>query len=335
MNLNTAEESTWTPEYWLTLEHRTRNDALNTRSDRDAWVAIVAQARKVLRQYSTSFFLVTRFLPSQKRQQVEAVYAAVRYPDEIVDTFPWDDAQRSEELERWRKAYVRALNMDEAREMLRADIPCFVVSFVRVVQNAKIPHEYYLSFLEAMDRDIRPRPFASLDELISCYVYGSAVVVGFFLAYIYGPAQEHEFPRTLEAARDLGIALQLTNFLRDVREDFTRGRLYLPLDMLQDEGITVPNPCDKKQRDAFSRTIYRMAHIAEEYYQRAERNLDSFSPDSLSAINACLRVYRQLNEYIARHSDSFEIRKSVPFYAKFRVLPPSKYWRLPLAYLSS
>src|SRR5215210_321121 len=96
--------------------------------------------------------------------------------------------------------------------------------------------------------DVTPLPFRTLDDLIHSYVYGSAVVVGYFLAHVYGARDSASFGRALSAARDLGVALQLTNFLRDVAEDQRRGRVYLPADALRAEGIRTLDARDPRQR---------------------------------------------------------------------------------------
>lgn len=323
----------WRIEQWDAIEADTRRRALLSKDDSAAWRVIIRQARAVLRTYSGSFFLVTRFLPPAKRQKVEAVYAALRYPDEIVDTFPWDEAQQNAQLNAWEMAYERGLRATGIREALAVGVPCFLASFTHVVRDTGIPPEHYRAFLAAMRRDICPSPYHDLDDLIDSYVYGSAVVVGYCLAHIYGTAHPAEMPRALEAARDLGIALQLTNFVRDVREDHRRGRLYIPLQFLEAEGISRPDPTDELQTVPFTRAVRRMAEVAESRYLRALKNLDAFAPDTLPAILTCAEVYRRLNQKIGSSPDIIGHRQSVPFITKFRMLPRSKYWRLPLAYL--
>jgi phytoene synthase len=182
-----------------------------------------------------------------------------------------------------------------------------------------------------MRLDVQPKCFSTLDDLIDEYVYGSAVVVGYFLAYVYGPSHPSLFGRTLSGAKNLGIALQLTNFLRDVAEDRRRGRLYLPTEFLRAEGLDEQDGCDTAQSDALSRVVRRMAMNAEAYYSLAERDLEAFAEDSQVAIRACVDVYRRLNQRIANSADSSR-RVTVPMTEKFEVLPPSKYWRLPLAW---
>ncbi|MBO0861280.1 MAG: phytoene/squalene synthase family protein [Chloracidobacterium sp.] len=324
----------WSESDWLRLERETRARALRANSEDASWEIIIKQARAVLRAYSTSFFIVTRFLPHHKRLQVEAVYAAVRYPDEIVDSFPLAPAERMRRLEEWAEQYEEALTENSIKNLLRRRTPCFLASFSRVVRENAIPPEHYRSFIAAMRLDVCPRRFSTLDDLIDCYVYGSAIVVGYFLTYIYGAANAVDFARAMTSARHLSVALQLTNFLRDVSEDQRRGRLYLPLDMLRDEGIHEADAADPRQQEALHRVLRRMAAVAEGHYMGALADLDAFSADSRTAIRACIDVYRRLNERISRNPHGLRHRESVPMREKFRALPPSKYWRLPLAYLA-
>ena len=308
--------------------------ALRAGSESGAWEIVVRQARAVLRNYSTSFYLVTRFLPPEKRQRVEAIYAAVRYPDEVVDTFPRSPDERQGILDQWSSQYKRALPCDTIHEALRQGTSSFLVGFTKVVRDTGIPVEHYHAFLQAMRLDSQPRLFTSLADLIDNYIYGSAIVVGYFLTYVYGSVTERDFRRALTCARNLGIALQLTNFLRDVSEDFKRGRIYLPQDMLLARGIAEPDLYNPEQHEAVSAVVGQLVDIAEGYYVRSLADLDAFSPDSRVAIHACIKVYRSLNNRLAGKQFRPQHRESVPAREKFRALPASKYWRIPLAYLT-
>jgi phytoene synthase len=320
---------------WSFAEWAQREQGLRVRAVRanNAWSVITRQARAVLRAYSTSFFIVTRFLPPVKRAQVEAIYAAVRYPDELVDTFLLAQAERLEHLRQWQEDYEGALRDASLEDSLQAKRPCFVAAFAEVVRRNGIPPEHYRAFLDAMRRDVTPQPFATLDELIDNYIYGSAIVVGYFLAHVYGATTPADWPRALASSRALGIALQLTNFLRDVGEDARRGRVYLPVDMLCAAGVEKLDANDPQQQEPLRQVVRQVAGVAEEYYAQSEAQLDAFAADSRLAISACIKVYRRLNERIRHSERGVAHRESVPAREKFSVLPPSKYWRIPLAYL--
>ncbi len=324
----------WSLAEWTRRERETKRRALAAHGEAGAWRVINREARGVMRRYSTSFFIVSRFLPAAKRAEVEAVYAAVRYPDEIVDTFPLTPGERLRRLDEWGAFYETTLRAATMEEALRDGVPCFLAAFVKVVRERGIPPEHYRAFLAAMRRDVAPQPFATLEELIDDYIYGSAIVVGYFLAHVYGSDTEADFERALKSARHLGIALQLTNFLRDVAEDRKHGRVYLPQDMLRAAGMTDLDVDDSaQQRAALSRVRRRLAAITDAYYARARADVDAFAPDSRLAINACIKVYGRLDNRIGQSADGILRRESVPLREKFAVLPPSKYWRLPLAFL--
>ncbi len=314
-------ERTWTEEAWKEREIAVLSRIERAGGDAAAWQIGRRAARSVLRNYSTSFFLVTRFLPSAKRDQVDAIYAAVRYPDEIVDTFPLDSAAKLARISAWRSAYRRSLSASSCGEAIRAGVPLFLALFSDVVRRNGIPHDFYESFLDAMSADAQPSAYASLDDLIDNYVYGSAIVVGYFLAYVYGAERPSDWQRALDAARDLGIALQLTNFVRDVSDDQRRGRVYIPQDLLRAKGL--------------SGARLELARIAERKYQAALQNLDAFAADSRVAIRACIDVYGKLNHRVAANPDGLTHRQTVPAIDKFKSLPPAKFWRIPLAYLGA
>jgi 15-cis-phytoene synthase len=329
-----AGEVIWSEARWAAFEQGVRRRALSEADPRAAWDIVVRASRRVMRTYTTSFFIVSRFLPRRKRDRVEVIYAAVRYPDEVVDSFPLNPDERRERLDSWAAAYEIALGSGSLRESLDRGVPCFLAGFREVMRESGIPPEYYRAFLDAMRFDIQPRPFPTLNDLIDSYIYGSAIVVGYFLTYVYGATVSERFPQAIESARNLGIGLQLTNFLRDVGEDQRRGRMYLPQDLLRAEGIENADASDPACHAAFGRVVKALAAEAARYYERSARNLDAFAPDSRIAIKACIDVYGLLNQRILNSAKGIAHRESVPLREKLRPLPPSKYWRIPLAYIT-
>ena len=331
---NAAGAAVWDASEWAARERCVRARALRARTEQEAWRVLVREARAVMRSYTSSFFVVSRFLPRAKREAVEAVYAAVRYPDEVVDTFPLEREERLRLLEDWHERYEASLVCETLRESLARGVRAHRAGFARVVRERAIPPEHYRAFLDAMRLDVTPRPFRTLDDLLHSYVYGSAVVVGYFLAHIYGACDASSFGRALSASRDLGVALQLTNFLRDVAEDQRRGRVYLPSDALRAEGIRVLDARDTRQQEALARVRRRLAAVAADFYARARADLDAFAPDCRLAVRSCIEVYGRLNERVAQSVRGVAHRESVPLREKFEALPASKYWRIPLAYLT-
>ena len=325
----------WTPSEWGNFEESYLND-LKSSSGTSLDVA-VKFSRKVLKTHSTSFFIVTRFLPKFMRDEVELVYGSVRFPDEIVDSFDIKNYEKKELLSNWRNKYRLALESGSFEDSINKDVPILLAGFTEVVKKYSIPSSYYESFLDAMELDVEPRDFEDIDDLINNYVYGSAIVVGYFLAYVYGSSQIDNFEETLKSSKELGIALQLTNFIRDINEDLKRGRVYIPKTILNNNGIDLKNYGNNVNQNTSSINAARMelASIANKYYKESEKGIESFSPESRIAIKACIELYGKLNDRIISRGNDIKTRESLSWSEKLGALPSSKYWKLPIAYLKS
>ena len=325
----------WTPSEWGNFEESYLND-LKSSSETSLDVA-VKFSRKVLKTHSTSFFIVTRFLPKFMRDEVELVYGSVRFPDEIVDSFDIKNYEKKELLSNWRNKYRLALESGSFEDSINKDVPILLAGFTEVVKKYSIPSSYYESFLDAMELDVEPRDFEDTDDLINNYVYGSAIVVGYFLAYVYGSSQIDNFEETLKSSKELGIALQLTNFIRDINEDLKRGRVYIPKTILNNNGIDLKNYDNNVNQNTSSINAARMelASIANKYYKESEKGIESFSPESRIAIKACIELYGKLNDRIISRGNDIKTRESLSWSEKLGALPSSKYWKLPIAYLKS
>ena len=325
----------WTPNEWGNFEESYLND-LKSYSGTSLDVA-VKFSRKVLKTHSTSFFIVTRFLPKFMRDEVELVYGSVRFPDEIVDSFNIKNDEKKALLSNWRNKYRLALESGSFEDSINKDVPILLAGFTEVVKKYSIPSSYYESFLDAMELDVEPRDFEDTDDLINNYVYGSAIVVGYFLAYVYGSSQIDNFEETLKSSKELGIALQLTNFIRDINEDLKRGRVYIPKTILNNNGIDLKNYDNNVNQNTSSINAARMelASIANKYYKESEKGIESFSPESRIAIKACIELYGKLNDRIISRGNDIKTRESLSWSEKLGALPSSKYWKLPIAYLKS
>ncbi len=327
----------WSQTQWQLLDASVRRQLERAPSESEAWKAIVSSAQQILRSFSSSFFLVTRFLPVAKRSEVEVIYASVRFPDGIVDTFPLPANEQLVMLRIWEELYLESLKINGIRNRIFAGVPWILAGFSEIVIRRHIPAEHYLAFLSAMRRDACPKPFPTLENLIDEYVYGSAIVVGYFLSYVYGHKQPAGLSDALECARRLGIALQLTNFVRDVVEYHRHGRLYIPLNLLAQEGLELSDIksdiASPEKQAGLLRAARALAAHAEAGYDFARRNLYVFSPDCRAAIDACIEVYGKLNRKFLDGVSPLEQRVSLSAMEKFRLLPPGKYWRVPLVYV--
>lgn len=188
----------------------------------------IEQCREITRQYGTSFYFATQFFPKEVREGIYAIYAFARIPDEIVDDPKKGDIESTRQrleswADNWREAYWAGQSADAA-------IDAIVKSF----RKFAIPIEDCESFFRSMLMDLEKFEYATYRELEE-YMYGSAGVIGLMVTRVVGYLDESAF----DYAVKLGYAFQLTNFLRDIREDFDElGRIYMPLDELSQFGLS-------------------------------------------------------------------------------------------------
>jgi phytoene synthase len=189
-------------------------------------------SRRLNATHGRTYYLATLLLPPAKRPYVHALYGFARYADEIVDRL--DPAQspdtRAERFERW-SAQVR-LDLERGTS---ADPICRAL--IDTIERWSIPIGLFVEFLASMRLDLTVTQYET-DAELAHYMRGSAAVIGLQMLPILGAAGDTVDPEVLAArAADLGVAFQLTNFLRDVGEDLRRGRIYLPQESLRRFGV--------------------------------------------------------------------------------------------------
>ncbi len=182
--------------------------------------------RRLNAQHGKTYYFSTLFFPALLRRQVHALYGFVRYPDELVDN-PLPGVDPASALAEYRAATLFAMETGES------DLPV-LRAFADMARQVGMTPDYPLAFLDAMAMDLTRTRYQTFDDLLT-YTYGSASVVGLMMCCLFGVTGEE----TLRHAYDLGLAMQLTNFWRDIGEDYRlRGRIYLPLDDMTQFGYT-------------------------------------------------------------------------------------------------
>jgi 15-cis-phytoene synthase len=179
-----------------------------------------ALCQRMARKSASNFYFSFLLLPRQKRRAMCALYAYLRRVDDLGDDERYGNASRSAALARLRIELDRALDGDARDPILNA--------LADTVARYRIPREYVTAVLDGVEMDLTGRHYETFDELEE-YCYRVASVVGLSCIHIWG----FRGPEALEPARQCGVAFQLTNILRDLREDATRGRIYLPLEDLR------------------------------------------------------------------------------------------------------
>ena len=178
--------------------------------------------------HGKTYFLATLLLPKAKRPFVHALYGFARYADEIVDDLASElsVAEKAEALSNWGNGVLADLKKGTSDDHVGR-------ALIDTVKRFEIPHEHFEAFLHSMTMDLTVQEYETYEDLLE-YVIGSAAVIGLEMVPILGPLHNDAF----EAAKKLGIAFQLANFIRDVDEDLDRGRVYLPIKELAQFGVT-------------------------------------------------------------------------------------------------
>ena len=178
--------------------------------------------------HGKTYYLATLLLPAAKRPFVHALYGFARYADEIVDDLAstLSAQEKAEVLRNWSSDVLRGLETGNSSDLVGR-------ALIDTVKRFDIPHQHFVDFLHSMEMDLTVTEYQTFDDLYE-YVYGSAAVIGLQMVPILGG----DTVNSLKAAKDLGVAFQLANFIRDVGEDLERGRVYLPLQELAEHGVT-------------------------------------------------------------------------------------------------
>lgn len=264
---------------------------------------------EITRQNSRSFFMASRFLPEEKRRAVRALYAFCRKTDDIVDL---EQEGQDRILREWRERSA-------ATNFVKDD--AIVNAWLDTRIRYHVPTKYIEQFLEGVARDLEPTTYHSFDELAQ-YCYGVASTVGLMSMAIVGFSGEEAIPYAVR----LGIALQMTNILRDVAEDWKRGRVYLPTEELDAFGITLEDLAGSLETGRVTNRWRNFMRFQIErtrrLYAEAWPGIAMLHPEGRFAIAAAADLYAGILDDIEAHDyDVFTRRAYVSDWKKLAALP--------------
>jgi 15-cis-phytoene synthase len=242
-----------------------------------------AHCRAVAKTRAKNFYYSFILLPEEKKNAMCAMYAFMRYCDDLSDE---PGANRSA-IDRWRQALNEALAG-------RPDSNPTWPAFLDTVDRYTIPREYFHEMIEGVASDLETRHIETFDELYQ-YCYRVASVVGLTTIHIFGFTS----PDALLLAEKCGIAFQLTNILRDVREDAALGRVYLPAEDLARFGVTFDDLKNANRSERFGRLMGFEMERARDFYRQSAPLVGMVQPDSHRSLWALIAIYSRLLEHIA------------------------------------
>jgi phytoene synthase len=249
-----------------------------------------AWCEKVARAQAKNFYYSFLLLSRGKRSAMCAIYAFMRYCDDLSDDdgiFSNDEGirDRAAAIAQWRADLGAALGNPESAPQH----PVWP-AFVDTVRRFKIPHQYFFDMIDGVSSDLQPRRIQTFDELYG-YCYHVASVVGLTIIHIFG---FHD-PRALELAEKCGIAFQITNILRDVREDAEKQRVYLPADDLQKFQVSAETFGPPER---FRELMVFEAGRAREYYRQSAPLVGMVDQGSRASLAALIAIYSTLLDRI-------------------------------------
>ena len=264
--------------------------------------------RRVTRHHARTFYFASHGLPRRVRDHAYAVYGFCRWADDGVDCAS-DAADAARRLNHAREVLDLAYGRGPAADG--------VIAFRRTVRQRGIPRHLFDSLLDGMAMDLSIARYADFPAL-DLYCYRVAGVVGLMMTHVFGFRHERCLPRAVA----LGTAMQLTNILRDVREDFDRGRVYLPGDELARFGVTEGQIAEGRVDDRWLAFLRFQIARARAYYEQAEAGIpDLIGSSSRLTVRLMGRLYGGILGAIeSQGGDVFSRRAHVPLRRKLRVL---------------
>jgi len=265
------------------------------------------------RKAHTNFYVSFLAMPNAKREAMCVVYAFMRHSDDIADDAHSLEAARAA-LRGWRESVVAAL---EGRETDEPILP----ALVDVVRRYGIEPRYLFELLDGVEMDLSENRFATFEELYQ-YCYRVASCVGLVVMPIFGYTDK----AALALAEACGIAFQLTNILRDVKEDAARGRIYLPAEDMRRFGVEEQDIMASRHTPQFAELMRFEVARARGYYAKAAPLLEMISADSRGTLAVMMGVYgRLLDKIEARPFRVLEGRVRLTGWEKLRTM--IKNWR--------
>lgn len=259
-----------------------------------------AECRRIMFGASKNYSFASRLLPRRVLRHVEALYALLRVGDDRVDVSHGGFASGAAAIEDWERAYWQAFKTG------RSDHPV-LRAYLDTARACGIPTEVMAPYFRAMREDLTITRFPTFADLHH-YMEGSALVVGRAMTYIVGVRPPHTIEETLPHADSLSVAMQLSNFWRDIGQDWRIGRVYIPQEDLARFGVAEADIAAARVTPDFIRLLEFEFARTEDYYQDARTGVERLRAGRWGVM-AGLEVYRAILNGIRRnHYDVFAHR---------------------------
>jgi phytoene synthase len=250
-------------------------------------------AKEIAKKSKSSFYYAFNLLPAEQRDAMNTVYAFCRETDDIVDEGTVTDDLKFEKLRKWRIELEKSLNGHSEYLLIN--------KLSKTIQNFNIPLEPFFDLLKGMEMDLQQNRYVTFNDL-QTYCYRVASTVGLMCIEIFG----YRHPSAKDFAINLGIALQLTNILRDVKKDAERGRIYLPQEDLRKFNYNESDLFSNTYNDNFQNMMRYQVERAKWYFNAATTSLNKEDKKTMFAARAMQHIYyRMLNKIVDADYDVY------------------------------
>lgn len=246
---------------------------------------MMESAKNIAKQSKSSFYYAFNLLPAPKRDAMNTVYAFCRQTDDIIDNTLDSDDLKYEKLHKWRIELEKSIKGSSNYALLN--------KLGKTISQFNIPLDPFFDLLKGMEMDLQTKRYLTFDDL-RIYCYRVASTVGLMCIEIFG----YKNKSTKDFAIDLGIALQLTNILRDIKKDSQAGRIYLPQADLQRFNYSEEDLAANVYNQNFKDLMQYESEIATKYFEKATQDLDLDDKPAMFAARAMQHIYFKLLQKI-------------------------------------
>ena len=273
--------------------------------------------KNISRHHAKTFYLASLFLPKKQQNPIFAIYALLRTVDDVVDMAEdklKDGLITSDEISMMLESWKSRLKACYAGNV---DNDPIMMAWQDTLKSYAIPIDLPLDLMDGVAMDIEFKPFETFEELY-VYCYKVAAVVGLMTSEIFGYSDK----QALEHAIELGIAMQLTNILRDIGEDVDRGRIYLPLEDLRRFNYSQEEFMQKRRNNNFINLMKFQIERARSYYRSSEKGIPMLERQSRFGVCISSINYGNILSAIEKNNyDVFSKRAYRSFYQKISTIP--------------
>lgn len=242
-------------------------------------------AQEIAKKSKSSFYYAFSLLPEEKRDAMNTVYAFCRETDDLVDNISDSEEVKYEKLRKWRIELEKSFKGKSEYILLNR--------LTKIISQFNIPIDPFFELIKGMEMDLQKKRYISFDDL-TLYCYRVASTVGLMCIEIFG----YKNNSTKDFAINLGLALQLTNILRDVKTDAKNGRIYLPQEDLLKHNYSESELINNIYNENFINLMKYEAGRAREYFDKANRSLNLEDKPSMFAARAMQHIYYKLLQKI-------------------------------------